>query len=202
MHITTGPVVGSQPFAIFGQQDQIACFLIYPRHTLVHIIERLCECRQFESQPNGRIVSFSVAGRKTRAVGALATLVVGGSLLAATPAQAYTSCPDSGYIDKQNTCTKLSNGILGHHIYLNGSNYTMRVVTDYYKSGGGSISRRLGSSGPFTGQSTQWGAWGNQSSGTSKWSKNFNNNLANCRNTQGLMESGGTVYKTPFTGKC
>ncbi|MET9292474.1 hypothetical protein [Streptomyces sp. NPDC003077] len=144
----------------------------------------------------------TVSRKKVRAVSTLSALIVGGSLFTAAPAQAYTSCPSSGYYDRANVCSRLDNGILGHHVYFNSSSYTKRVVTDYYKSGGGAINRRLGSSGPFNGYGTQWGAWGSQSSGTSSWGKNYNDNLTNCRTTQGLMEAGGTIYKTPFTGSC
>jgi hypothetical protein len=149
-------------------------------------------------------MGFSVRfGRRTTTAASVAALVLGSSLIAAAPAQAYTSCPSDGYVDRYNVCTKLTNGVLGHHKSLNSGAYTQIVSTDYYKSGGSTIYRRLGFSAPFTDVPTQWSGWANQSSGTDTFRKYYYESLNYCNATQGLMEvSGSTVYKTPWTADC
>ncbi|WP_431783250.1 hypothetical protein [Streptomyces chumphonensis] len=135
----------------------------------------------------------------------VAALTLGSLFVAASPAQAAEkSCPRSGYISNNNVCTTLSNGVLSHQKYYNSGAYTQIAVTQYWKSGGSRIYKRLGFTGPFTNVGTQWQGWGYQYSGTNKsFSKNYLNSLSGCRSSQGLMEvSGSTVYKTPWSANC
>lgn len=102
-----------------------------------------------------------------------------------------TSCPHDGYITIGDRCTTLSNGTL--YIHNGGSNQGTYVGVDYAKSGGSTLSLKLGYE--HSGTNT-WGAWENMSAGNDYWSYFY---PATCGAAIGLMyQNSTTQWQTPL----
>ncbi|MFF4867481.1 hypothetical protein ACFY3J_38755 [Streptomyces sp. NPDC001231] len=119
-------------------------------------------------------------------------LAAGSVMFGAPTASAITYCDSSGYTstnEPMERCTKLSNGILA--IKQAGSGI---VATEYYKSGGSTISAQLGYS--RAGTSHYAGAVSIASGATKKqtWSLSAN---AYCTSTIGLLKYSGGTFQTP-----
>ncbi|WP_274912103.1 hypothetical protein [Streptomyces sp. WZ-12] len=105
-------------------------------------------------------------------------------------AVAYAAgCPGDGHLTRNHTCTSLSSGALFHQKYTND-----KASTSYKKTGGSSISARLGFNRAGT---TKWSSWFSQGGGTTKsysWS-----GVTYCSSTVGLLEvKGQQTYQTPL----
>lgn len=116
-------------------------------------------------------------------------------MFSAPAASANTYCDSSGYTAASSPsvrCTSLSNGVLTHG-KSDAYPYT-HIYTGYYKSGGSSVSIRLGYS--MSG-STTYSAYFTISSGqtvTKSWDK-FGDYL--CYNSVGVLNYSGGTYQTP-----
>ncbi|MFC5910650.1 hypothetical protein [Streptacidiphilus monticola] len=104
-----------------------------------------------------------------------------------------TSCPSSGKISVGDTCTVLTNGTLYDH--NGGGNLGTYVWITYGKSGGSTLSLKLGYE--HSGTNT-WGAWQTMSAGnqySSYWYP------ATCGSTIGLMyQDSSHMWQTPMAG--
>ncbi|MYT33092.1 hypothetical protein GTY73_30925 [Streptomyces sp. SID8354] len=105
-------------------------------------------------------------------------------------AVAYAAgCPGDGRIARNHSCSSLSSGALFHQKFTND-----KASTSYKKTGGSSISARLGFNRAGT---TKWSGWFSQGSGTTKsysWS-----GVTYCSSTVGLLEvKGQQTFQTPL----
>lgn len=134
---------------------------------------------------------------KTSATALACALAAGSVMFSAPTASANTYCNSSGYTAggfPNLRCTSLSNGVLTHGKRdLYPDPYT-GITTTYYKSGGSSVSVRLGYS--MSG-STTYSSYFTISSGqtvTKSWQK-FGDYL--CYNSTGVLNYSGGTYQTP-----
>ncbi|WP_407548678.1 hypothetical protein QOM21_05940 [Streptomyces sp. Pv4-95] len=129
----------------------------------------------------------AVAGMTLAAIGVMPIAHAEGA--SGTTKALMASCPGDGHISRNYTCTTLGSGELYHQKYTNN-----RASTWYKKTGGGSITARVGYN---RSGSTAWSGWFSQSSGTTKtgsWS-----NVTYCAGTVGLLEvRGQQTYQTPL----
>jgi hypothetical protein len=134
--------------------------------------------------------------RRTNATLIALAIAAGSVMFSAPTVSAVTYCDSSGYTatgEPMERCTSLSNGILAVKQSSSGV-----VSTEYYKSGGSTISAQLGYSRSGT---NHYASAVSIASGTTKrqtWSLSAS---AYCTNTIGLLKYSGGSYQTP-TSHC
>ncbi|ALO94818.1 hypothetical protein SHL15_3708 [Streptomyces hygroscopicus subsp. limoneus] len=115
---------------------------------------------------------------------------------APTASAAGYYCDSSGYMSDNtptHRCTSLSNGVLAHWKAYSGSTNTT-VVTAYSKTGGSTISARLGYN---MGGSTHYGSTQSISSGSTKSSSWELTGDYYCSSSVGLLSYSDGTYQTP-----
>ncbi|MER5706624.1 hypothetical protein [Streptomyces sp. NPDC002122] len=134
---------------------------------------------------------------KKRAAVIAAALAASSILVSAPTASAAIYCSSSGYTEggfPNLRCTKLSNGVVSHG--QRDTFPTVTLSTSYYKSGGSTVSVRLGYTQAGT---TVYSSYFNISSSqtvTKSWTRNHKDYW--CYNSVGILQqSGGTSYQTP-----
>ncbi|MFJ4011240.1 hypothetical protein [Streptomyces sp. NPDC090026] len=140
---------------------------------------------------------------KALAASSLAVATIAGTAMPASAAASgvqAAGCPSSGYPTPGNpgvSCTSLSNGAVFHGKYHPDASRT-RTYTKYTKTGGSTISAKLGYiyKGNY-----KWSPYYSIASGTSKtYSWNTLDYDFWCATTVGVMSvSGGTSYQTPIS---
>ncbi|MFE0645144.1 hypothetical protein ACFW2Y_26565 [Streptomyces sp. NPDC058877] len=134
---------------------------------------------------------------KTSAAVIAAALAAGSIVVSAPAASANTYCSSSGYTEggfPNLRCTKLSNGVLSHGKRDLYPTYGTGVYTTYYKSGGSSVSVRLGFN--MSG-STIYSSYFTISSGQTvarSWTKSAS---SLCLNSVGILNYSGGSFQTP-----
>lgn len=130
--------------------------------------------------------------RRSNATLVALAIAAGSVMFSAPSASAVTYCSSSGYTvtsEPMERCTKLSNGILAVKQSSSGV-----VATEYYKSGGSTISAKLGYS---RGGNSHYGSYISISSGSTKrqtWSLSAS---SYCTSTYGLLSYSGGTFQTP-----
>ncbi|MDT0616088.1 hypothetical protein [Streptomyces lancefieldiae] len=135
---------------------------------------------------------------KTSAVVLAGAIAAGSVMLSAPVASAAAYCSSSGYTASglpTERCTSLSNGIVYHKKDYNNPT---RMYTTYSKTGGSSVSVRLGYS--MSGSTTYSGYFTISSGQTvqKSWSKN---GAYMCYNSTGVLNYSGGTFQTP-TAHC
>jgi hypothetical protein len=137
---------------------------------------------------------------KTSAVLTAAALTIGIGFFAAPTASATAGCPSSGYPtpgDPSASCTSMDNGALFHTKFHPDASKT-RIQSSYVKTGGGSITAKLGYNYSGT---NHYSASFTQRSGTTvkrHWDRNDYNFW--CKTTIGLLSVNGQgSFQTPIS---
>lgn len=112
--------------------------------------------------------------------------------MAKATASSY-SCPHDGYITNWDVCTELGNGVL----LMNSSNKGTYIDVSYDKTGGGSVSCKVGYLRSGTNHWSGTKTCSTSLIASAQWSPS-----ASCSPDVGLLFSGGTTYQTPPTRKC
>ncbi|MEU1280323.1 hypothetical protein [Streptomyces sp. NPDC005805] len=124
-------------------------------------------------------------------------MTAGTVLVGAPAASANTHCSSSGYTEggfPNLRCTKLSNGVLSHNKRDLYPTHKTGVTTTYYKSGGSSVSVRLGYS--MSG-STKYSSSFTINSGK-KVTKSWTASVSSlCLNSVGILNYSGGMFQTP-----
>ncbi|CQR63141.1 hypothetical protein [Streptomyces leeuwenhoekii] len=131
---------------------------------------------------------------KTSAVVLASAMAAGSVLLSAPVASAAAYCSSSGYTSSglpTERCTSLSNGIVYHKKDYNNPT---SIYTTYSKTGGSSVSVRLGYS--MSGSTTYSGYFSIGSGQTMQksWSKS---GAYMCYNSTGVLNYSGGTFQTP-----
>ncbi|MFJ6661582.1 hypothetical protein ACIQNG_35320 [Streptomyces sp. NPDC091377] len=133
---------------------------------------------------------------RSRANATLATLVIaaGSVMLSAPTASAAAYCSSSGYSstnEPMERCTKLSNGVL-YNKQTSGTN----VYTTYSKTGGSTVSVRLGYTYAGT---TKYSPYFSISSGSTVKKSWTLGSSAYCKSMTGVLNYSGGTFQTPST---
>ncbi|MEV6699264.1 hypothetical protein AB0M68_19120 [Streptomyces sp. NPDC051453] len=130
--------------------------------------------------------------RRANATLAALAIAAGSVMFSAPIASAVTYCDSSGYTsigEPTERCTSLSNGILAVHQGSSGV-----VGTSYYKSGGSTISAKLGYSRSGTSHYASSVSIGSGQTKSATWSLGSG---AYCSSITGLLSYSGGTYQTP-----
>jgi hypothetical protein len=137
---------------------------------------------------------FMRSGIRAAIVGAVAVAALGLNVAPSSAAGA-TSCPRDGHITDGDRCTTLDNGVLSVGT-VSAGNY---VRVNYYRTGGGSLSAKLGyeCSG-----SSVYSGFINMNNTPFHYERSWSPS-ASCAAFYGkLVTSGGTTYITPPADPC
>lgn len=136
---------------------------------------------------------------KTKTVAVACAMAAGTVMLGAPMASAADYCDHSGFTsagEPMQRCTSLSNGILTHWKSLSSDNNSTNIRTRYYKSGGSTVSVRVGY---IYNGSTTYSSYFSISSGSgttktwNKWGDYY------CSSTTGVLNYSGGTFQTPTT---
>ncbi|MFF6888712.1 hypothetical protein ACFY9F_36680 [Streptomyces sp. NPDC012421] len=136
--------------------------------------------------------------RSKKSAALIAGALAAGSILVSAPAASANSyCSSSGYTEggfPNLRCTKLSNGVVSHGKRDLYPTFGTAVSTTYYKSGGSSVSVRLGYSMSGASKYSSPFTIGSGQTVTRSWTVSAS---SLCLNSVGILNYSGGTFQTP-----